>query len=118
VQIILAGHNNGSGGRERSPGAQGLRFVAAGSAGANGCEEYLRSTGWLVMRYLHADAAGLAKRGTCVAAVEALPDGSVRLHEHWRWDGTRGSLIRPHVATNRSHEGRARAATYSDLLGY
>ena len=44
--------------------------------------------GWLVMRYLHADASGTVKHGTCVTAVATLPDGSLRLHEQWRWDGS------------------------------
>lgn len=43
--------------------------------------------GMLLMRYLHAATGGVVKVGTCVSRTEALPDGKLRLHEHWQWDG-------------------------------
>lgn len=47
--------------------------------------------GMLVSRYLHAAPDGVVKLGTCVSSIEEMPEGRLRLREHWRWDGRRES---------------------------
>lgn len=41
--------------------------------------------GRLDMRYAHVNDAGELMTGVCASTPEALPDGRLRLHEHWRW---------------------------------
>ena len=41
--------------------------------------------GTLDMRYQHVAEGGAIKAGRCVSTPERLPDGRLRLHEHWSW---------------------------------
>lgn len=41
--------------------------------------------GALDMRYSHVNDAGDLRTGICRTTPELLPDGRLRLHEHWRW---------------------------------
>jgi hypothetical protein len=51
-----------------------------------------RDDSHLDMRYHHVDPGGVLRTGQCVAKVELLSDGRVRLHEEWQW--TNGDLSR------------------------
>ncbi len=48
------------------------------------------AAGRLDMRYAHVNAAGHLMTGECLSTPERLPDGRLRLTEHWRW--TSGDL--------------------------
>lgn len=41
--------------------------------------------GKLDMRYQHVNSAGKIMTGECFSTPEILTDGSIRLHEKWRW---------------------------------
>jgi hypothetical protein len=43
--------------------------------------------GNLDMRYQHLTRDGGFKTGRCQSRPELLPDGRLRLHEHWEWTG-------------------------------
>jgi len=43
--------------------------------------------GVLDMRYAHVNDAGRLMSGVCTSTPEVLPDGTIRLHERWRWTG-------------------------------
>ena len=48
--------------------------------------------GRLDMRYQHLGQDGLFKTGECISTPELLADGTLRLHEDWRWtSGAEGS---------------------------
>jgi len=67
--------------------------------------------GRLDMRYQHY-AAGSARTGTCLAAIEVLDDGRARLHEEWQWtngDLSSGrSIVEEEEATRASTAGGSR----------
>jgi hypothetical protein len=43
------------------------------------------AAGRLDMRYAHVNAEGHLMTGECLSTPERLPDGRLRLTEHWRW---------------------------------
>ncbi|MGY0232569.1 hypothetical protein [Longispora urticae] len=45
----------------------------------------------LDFRYSQLTTDGRTDAGHCLARVEALPDGRLRLHEEWRWESREGS---------------------------
>ncbi|MEM8559026.1 MAG: n-acetylglutamate synthase [Bacteroidota bacterium] len=52
--------------------------------------------GCLDMRYAHVNTNGDLMTGTCRSTSEVLPDGRLRLHEHWQWtsgDGSAGTSV-------------------------
>jgi hypothetical protein len=57
--------------------------------------------GSLEMRYQHVNEAGELRTGVGVTAPEQLPDGRLRLHEHWQWtsgDFSNGEAILEEVS--------------------
>lgn len=76
----------------------------------------------------HLTSAGAVRTGVCVARIEVLPDGLVRLHEQWRWTSMAGAGTAVldelpgdrWVRTRVAHPTRSLAAAvafYGDLLG-
>ncbi|QJD79950.1 n-acetylglutamate synthase [Spirosoma rhododendri] len=46
----------------------------------------------LDMRYQHVNTAGELMTGRCQTTPETLPNGRLRLHEHWQWTSGDGSM--------------------------
>jgi hypothetical protein len=59
--------------------------------------------GVLDARYEHVNVDGVLKTGMCTTSPEQLPDGRLRLHEHWQWTSgdmsTGNSMVEEEVAT-------------------
>ena len=64
------------------------------------------SAGNLDMRYQHLTRDGGFKTGRCQSRPELLPDGRLRLHEHWEWtsgaEGAGVSIVEEIAGSRRS----------------